>query len=115
MVIFSWQPQNRRFVYSLSGKDSTYFEIDPSSGLLKINATLDYEQEKFNYSFEVSTCAGTVLKVWNIQEAFQFKIAISTSLFGRLSTFLCSFFLINYFHFYTARTKKLGKSVLLPV
>lgn len=54
MVIFSLQPQNRRFSYSLSGKDSTYFEINPSSGLLKINATLDYEQEKFNYSFEVS-------------------------------------------------------------
>ena len=85
MVIFSWQPQNRRFSYSLSGKDSSYFEIDPSSGLLKINATLDYEQGKFNYSFEVSTCTKTLLEVWNIQEAFQFKIAISTYLFG--STF----------------------------
>ena len=56
MFFFSLQPQNRRFAYSLSGKDSTYFEIDPSSGLLRLNATLDYEQEKFNYSFEVSTC-----------------------------------------------------------
>ena len=82
MVIFFLQPQNRRFAYSLSGKDSTYFEIDPSSGLLKINASLDYEQEKFNYSFEVSTCTRTLLEVWNIQEAFQFKIAISNHLVG---------------------------------
>ena len=66
MFFFSWQPQNRRFAYSLSGKDSTYFEIDPSSGLLKINATLDYEKEKFNYSFEVSRCTKTLLEVWNI-------------------------------------------------
>lgn len=90
MVIFSLQPQNRRFSYSLSGIDSTYFEIDPSSGLLKINATLDYEQGKFNYLFEVSKCTRTLLEVWNIQEAFQFKIAVSTSLFG--STFVCFFF-----------------------
>ena len=63
MVIFSLQPQNRRFSYSLSGIDSTYFEIDPSSGLLKINATLDYEQGKFNYLFEVSKCTRTLLEV----------------------------------------------------
>ena len=87
MVIFSWQPQNRRFSYSLSSKDSTYFEIDSSSGLLKINATLDYEQGKFNYSFEVSTCTKTRLEVWNIQEAFEFKIAVSTYLFGNTFVF----------------------------
>ncbi|XP_068705618.1 cadherin-23-like isoform X2 [Montipora foliosa] len=46
-------PQNRRFAYSLSGKDSKDFTIDPSSGLLRINASLDYEQGKFNYTFKV--------------------------------------------------------------
>ncbi|XP_015749275.1 PREDICTED: protocadherin Fat 4-like, partial [Acropora digitifera] len=46
-------PQNRRFAYSLSGEDSKYFKIDSSSGLMTINASLDYEQGKFNFSFKV--------------------------------------------------------------
>lgn len=46
-------PQNRRFQYSLSGEDSKYFTIDQSSGLLRVNATLDYEQHKANFSFKV--------------------------------------------------------------
>lgn len=53
VFFFHFQPQNRRFQYSLSGEDSRYFTIDPSSGLLTVNASLDYEQRKFNFSFKV--------------------------------------------------------------
>ena len=81
-IFFLFQPQNRRFQYSLSGEDSKYFAIDPSSGLLTVNASLDYEQGKFNFSFKVMN---VVIKSLLRDEAQSITIALFVFVFLLLS------------------------------
>lgn len=57
----------------MSGADSSYFTIDPSSGLLRINASLDYEQGKFNYSFKVTITRYQMQFLLNLSSLFTYE------------------------------------------